>query len=53
MEPAYTQYYYQLVMHMESGHSEIRDELTLAQDQLQTAVKQMRDGQVTNVVEAT
>ncbi|KAF9938146.1 hypothetical protein BGZ67_000531 [Mortierella alpina] len=53
MEPAYTQYYYQLVMHMESGHSEIRDELILAQDQLQTAVKQMRDGQVTNVVEAT
>ncbi|KAF9966905.1 hypothetical protein BGZ70_000814 [Mortierella alpina] len=53
MEQAYTRYYYQLVTHMESGCSEIRDELALAQDQLQTAVKQLRDGQVTNVVEAT
>ncbi|CAO3567675.1 unnamed protein product [Mortierella alpina] len=34
MEQAYTQYYYQLVMHMESGRSEIKDELVLAQDQL-------------------
>ncbi|CAO3567057.1 unnamed protein product [Mortierella alpina] len=53
MEQAYTQYYYQLVMHMESGRSEIKDELVLAQDQLQTAAKQLRDGQVTSVVDAT
>ncbi|CAO3570964.1 unnamed protein product [Mortierella alpina] len=53
MEQAHTQYYYQLVMHIESGYSEIKDELALAQGRLQMAVKQLRDGQMTNVVDAT